>query len=196
MIIKNLAICIVLQFSNQTFANDTLKIHSIHKESFSCTEHWDGQFKYVGDALGTDCVIGGWYEDEKRLFQRTYSDKGFRNEDWFGFKKEVLAPCDCTVSKTHINSVTNEPGVMTPGRASSITFRTRDGNFILLAHVRGIMVKEGDAVERGDPVAKVGNNGYSRNPHIHVGAWNAEGLPMQLQFDQSSLALSDREKGL
>lgn len=32
---------------------DTLKIHAIHKETFACTEHWDGQFAYAGDALGT-----------------------------------------------------------------------------------------------------------------------------------------------
>lgn len=178
------------------FASDTIEIHAIHKESFSCTEHWEGQFKYIGDALGTDCVVGGWYEDEKRLFRRTYANDGFKNEDWFGFNKDVLAPCDCTVSKIHINTVTNEPGIMTPGRASSISFKTKEGNSILLAHVRDIIVEEGVTVKRGAPVAKVGNNGYSRNPHIHIGAWDAEGIPMQIQFDQSTLALSDRERGL
>lgn len=172
---------------------DTVKIHAIHKETFACTEHWDGQFAYAGDALGTDCVIGGWYEDDTRLFQRSYINKGFENEEWFGFKKDVLAPCDCTVDSIYINPITNKPGVMTPGRASSITFKTKEGQFVLLAHVRDIAVKVGQEIKRGTVVAKVGNNGYSRNPHIHIGAWDINGKPMQIQFDQSTLALIDRQ---
>ena len=82
---------------------------------------------------------------------------------------------------------------MTPGRASSITFKTTEGHSVLLAHLQGVSVKEGDTVKRGVVVAKVGNNGYSRNPHIHIGAWDDEGTPLQIRFDQSTLALSDRE---
>ena len=177
-----------------SFANsaDSIKIHAIHKENFSCTEHWEGQFKYVGDALGTDCVISGWYQDDKRLFQRTYINDGFNNEDWFGFDKAVLSPCDCTVTAIHINQKTNVPGIMQPGRASSISFQTKAGETVLLAHVRQVDVKVGDIVKRGYPAAKVGNNGYSRNPHIHIGAWDSQGTPLQIQFDQSTLSLLDR----
>ena len=178
-----------------SFANsaDSIKVHAIHKENFSCTDHWEGQFKYVGDALGTDCIISGWYQDDKRLFQRTYINDGFNNEDWFGFNKAVLSPCDCTVTAIHINKKTNVPGVMQPGRASSISFKAKDGATVLLAHVRQINVKVGDFVKRGSPVAKVGNNGYSRNPHIHIGAWDSQGTPLQIQFDQSTLSLLDRK---
>ena len=184
---------LVILFTFKSYAGTSITIHAIHKETFACTEHWDGQFKYAGDALGTDCVIGGWYEDDKRLFQRSFINNGFKNEDWFGFKKNVLAPCDCIVTKIHINPIANQPGVMTPGRASSITFKTKEGLSVLLAHVREVEVKEGETVKRGTVVAKVGNNGYSRNPHIHIGAWDEEGKPIQIQFDQSTLALIDRE---
>lgn len=193
MNIKAKLLMLVILIPFKSYAEKPIEIHAIHKETFACTEHWDGQFKYKGDALGTDCVIGGWYEDDKRLFQRTFINNGFENEDWFGFKKNVLAPCDCTVTKIHLNPITNEPGVMTPGRASSITFKTKDGLSVVLAHVREIDVKEGELVKRGAVVAKVGNNGYSRNPHIHIGAWNKEGKPIQIQFDQKTLALLDRE---
>lgn len=138
-------------------------------------------------------VIGGWYEDDTRLFQRTFTNNGFKNEDWFGFEKNVLAPCDCTVANILVNPITNQPGVMTPGRATSITFKTKGGTSVLLAHVREINVEEGEVVKRGSVVAKVGNNGYSRNPHIHIGAWDEKGNPIQIQFDQSTLALTDRE---
>lgn len=193
MNIKAKLLMLVILIPFKLHAEKSIEIHAIHKETFACTEHWDGQFKYAGDALGTDCVIGGWYEDDKRLFQRSFINSGFENEDWFGFKKNVLAPCDCTVTKIHLNPITNQPGVMTPGRASSITFKTKEGLSVLLAHVREIDVKEGETVKRGAIVAKVGNNGYSRNPHIHVGAWDKEGNPIQIQFDQSTLALLDRE---
>lgn len=193
MSIKAKLFLLVILFTFKSYAGTSIKIHAIHKETFACTEHWDGQFKYAGDALGTDCVIGGWYEDDKRLFQRSFTNSGFKNEEWFGFKKNVLAPCDCTVTKIHINPITNQPSVMTPGRASSITFKTKEGLSVLLAHVREVEVKEGETVKRGTVVAKVGNNGYSRNPHIHIGAWDKEGKPIQIQFDQSTLALIDRE---
>lgn len=189
--IKLLLLATIIPFA--TSAHEAIKIHAIHKETFSCTEHWDGQFNYAGDALGTDCVIGGWYEDDKRLFQRTYTNSGFKNEDWFGFQKDVLAPCDCIVTKIYINPITNQPGIMTPGRASSITFKTKNGSSVLLAHVRDVTVKEGETVRQGTIVAKVGNNGYSRNPHIHIGAWDEQNTPMQIRFDQSTLALLDRE---
>lgn len=181
-----------VSMSQKVNANETIKIHAIHQESFSCAEHWDGQFKFKGDALGTDCVITGWYQDEQRLFQRTYTNKGLSNEDWYGFNKEVLAPCDCVVERIHVNSVTNQPGIMTPGRASSITFKTADNKHVLLAHVREIVVSEGQQVKPGEPVAKVGNNGYSRNPHIHIGAWDEQDNPLQIRFDQKSLALKFR----
>ncbi|MBQ4829996.1 M23 family metallopeptidase [Alteromonas sp. CI.11.F.A3] len=193
MNIKAKLLMLVILIPFKLHAKKPIEIHAIHKETFACTEHWDGQFKYAGDALGTDCVIGGWYEDDKRLFQRSFINSGFENEDWFGFKKNVLAPCDCTVTKIHLNPITNQPGVMTPGRASSITFKTKDGLSVILAHIREIDVKEGEIVKRGTVVAKVGNNGYSRNPHIHIGAWDKEGKPIQIQFDQSTLALLDRE---
>ena len=182
---------LVLQSSK---TNDTFMIHAIHKEAFACIEHWEGQFESVGDALGTDCVIKGWYQDEHRLFLRPYKNNGFENEDWFGFNKEVLAPCDCTVEKIHINSKTNQPGIMNPSQASSITFKTTDDSYVVLAHVREILVQEGQRIKRGQVVAKVGNNGYSRNPHIHVGAWDKEFKPLQIRFDQTTIGLLTKEE--
>ncbi|RCW42433.1 M23 family metallopeptidase [Paenibacillus prosopidis] len=49
-----------------------------------------------------------------------------------------------------------------------------------------LSVKEGDNVKAGDIVAKVGNNGYSRHPHIHVGAWKGN-IPLQIRFDLKSM---------
>ena len=43
-------------------------------------------------------------------------------------------------------------------------------------------VKVGDTVKAGDIVAKVGNNGTSFMPHIHIGAWKDK-EPLQISFD-------------
>ncbi len=176
-----------------TSAQD-IKIHAPHAVSFSCTEHWDGQFKWVGDALGTDCIIQDWYKDETRMFMRPFKNQGFENEDWFGFNKNVLAPCDCEITAVHENETTNKPGIMNPGRASSITFTNAEGVNILIAHVRDIQVVVGDQVKAGQVVAKVGNNGYSRNPHVHIAAWDKKEKPLQIQFNQKTIGLNSRVK--
>ena len=172
---------------------DVVKIHAPHHQMFSCIEHWDGQFSHVGDALGTDCVIQGWYQHNDRMFLRTYDKRGLRNIDWYGYGKPVLAPCDCTIEAIHINQYTNRPGIMQPGKASSITFKKADGVRILYAHLDAIQVKPGDEVKAGQQVAKVGNNGFSRNPHLHIAAWRGE-TPLQIRFDQSTLQLHNRQQ--
>lgn len=195
MKLKCIFVCLLLiGFCSQSIGSGTIKIHSPHKESFSCTEHWDGQFKSLGDALGTDCVIQELVKVEGKVFQRAFMNQGFENTDWFGFGKEVLAPCDCVVEAIYINDVTNKPGIMTPGRASSITFRKKGNTRVLLAHVREIHVKKGQEVKAGEAVAKVGNNGYSRSPHIHIAAWSVDEMPLQIQFDQKTLGIKARQE--
>ena len=76
---------------------------------------------------------------------------------------------------------------MIPGRATSVTFRRTDGTHVVYAHLREIKVSEGQIVEAGEPVGKVGNNGYSRHPHVHIGAWKGE-EPLQIRFDQYKMA--------
>ena len=66
--------------------------------------------------------------------------------------------------------------------ASSIVFLHPDGLRVLYGHVADIQVSTGDTVTEGDFVSRVGNNGYSRQPHIHVGAWKNK-TPLQIQFN-------------
>lgn len=56
-----------------------------------------------------------------------------------------------------------------------------------VARVANIRVKAGDQVTAGQPMAKVGNNGMSRHPHIHIGAWKGEEA-MQIRFDLAAMA--------
>ena len=50
------------------------------------------------------------------------------------------------------------------------------------ARVVRVWRNEGDTVRAGQFVARVGNNGYGRSPHIHVGAWKGQ-TPYQIRWD-------------
>ena len=184
---------LLLPVESQATDSGVVKIHAPHDELFSCIEHWDGKFLHVGDALGTDCVIQQWHKDKDRMFLRPFRNRGYLNIHWFGYGKPVLSPCDCTVEAIHVNPKTNRPGIMKPGKASTITFKTADQTRILYAHVDDIVVKPGDVVKAGQAVAKVGNNGFSRNPHLHIAAWRGE-TPLQIRFDQKTLQLKSRRQ--
>ena len=165
---------------------DAVLIHPPYAESYSCMEHWQGQLPYLGDSLGSDCTIGRLVEKDGRLWVRTYQNSGLENEDWYGYGAAVLAPCDCTIEKIRVNPVENPPGTLGRPPASSISFQTSDGTIILIAHVKDIRVSEGEIVRAGDIVAAVGNNGYSRQPHLHIGAWRGE-TALQIRFDQTRM---------
>ena len=65
---------------------------------------------------------------------------------------------------------------------------------VVYAHVRDVVVSIGDPVKAGDVVAKVGNNGYSRHPHIHIGAWKGD-TPLQIRFDLNVMGRQLKELG-
>lgn len=73
-----------------------------------------------------------------------------------------------------------------------IIFIKNDGIKICYAHVTDINVKVGDEVKAGDIVAKVSNNGTSRIPHIHIGAWYGK-EPLQIRFDLKAMGKLMRE---
>lgn len=155
---------------------------------FACSEHFQGQFKHLGDALGTDCVAQRLVEEDGRTWSRAYAGDGHANEDWYGWHMELLSPCTCAVVALHANEVQNQPGVMGKGRAASITLKDGNGVHFTLAHVRDVVVTLGQQVTAGQPLAKIGNNGYSRSPHVHVAAWKGE-QPLQIRWDQSKMRL-------
>lgn len=158
-------------------------IHPIFNVHYSCSEHWEGQLPHPGDALGSDCIVyGGLPADGKSGFVRAFKTDGMTNEDWYGWGEPVLAPFDSTVAKININPVVNKPGELGKPPASFVAFKHADGTMVLVAHVADVTVKEGDSVKAGQPFAKVGNNGYGRAPHIHIGAWRGK-TPLQIRFD-------------
>lgn len=173
-------------------------IHPIVAVDVSCHEHLVDPSAPVilGDAAGTDCTVVRYdRKRERRDPPRFYANDGKKNEDWIGWREPLLAPFDAVVETVRVNPVTNEPG--TPGKppASAIVFRRADGTKVVYAHVQEVVVKEGDTVEVGQPVAKVGNDGFSYMPHTHIGAWRGN-EPLQIRFDlkaAGALAMARRK---
>jgi murein DD-endopeptidase MepM/ murein hydrolase activator NlpD len=145
-------------------------------------EHWAGNLQSMGDALGSDCHIQKLVSVRGRTFMKSYNGTGRKNEDWYGWGKEVLSPCNCSVVEIRTNPVSNKPGILGKPPAASIRLRTDDGTMFVLAHIANARVTVGEIVRAGQVIASVGNNGYARMPHIHIGAWK-DNVPLQVRFD-------------
>lgn len=153
---------------------------------YSCTEHGAGQLPHIGDNLGTDCIVQRLVETDGRTWLRAYAGDGSRNEDWYGWNQEVLSPCECLVVKVQENREVNMPGVLGRPPAAYVVLKREDGVHFMIGHVQSIAVREKDRLRYGQPFARVGNNGYSRHPHIHIGAWKDE-TALQIRFDQTQM---------
>lgn len=160
--------------------------HPIFKQPYTCTEHWLGNLKAPGDALGTDCVIQEMVEVKGRVWMRAHKGNGSRNTDWYGWGKEVLSPCSCEVVNVRDNPAANQPGKLGKPPAAFVELKRDDGVHFVLAHVTRMAVRPGDKVESGQLIAYVGNNGFSRHPHIHMGAWRDK-EPLQIRFDLAAM---------
>ncbi len=165
---------------------ESILLDPIFDRYYSCAEHQLGQFNELGDALGTDCFIMKLHEVDGRKWLRSYQSNGHQNEDWFGWKQNVLAPIDGTVDYIHVNEKINQPGILGSGLAYYLIIQGEDGLSVMLAHVMDVKVKKGQKVTRGQVIALVGNNGQSWHPHIHVGGWRKK-IPLQIRFNQAKI---------
>lgn len=171
---------------------DSVLAHPPFAGYYLCGEHYQGQLPYPGDDLGTDCMAAELVTVEDRTWARVHRGDGRRNEDWFSFGATLHAPCDCEVEKIHINPQLNQPGELGKPPASFIILRHDDGTRFMLAHVAEPRVEVGRRVGYGEAIAVVGNNGYGRSPHVHVGAWNGSSA-LQIRWDQSRMSDAKRE---
>lgn len=161
---------------------ETVTLYPLHAQTFFCGEHPEGIAKTLGDALGADCLVVKLVNENGKAWPRFYENDGKRNEDWFGWQENILAPFDGIVEKINLRSDVNEPGVKNQGPAGYISFLRDDGMHVIFGHIASASVKEGDRIIAGQIVAKVGNNGIAVSPHTHVGAWK-DGRPYQIRFD-------------
>ena len=186
--------------------SDTIEAVTIHPPvaaRFQCSEHPLGAEDHVPDALAADCVVVRRDGGPNGNLASLYTGDGTRNEDWHSWREPLLAPFDGVVLGFQINPESTPPGVRGSGRSSAILFQQLvDGELtdvhVAYVHVREVTVSQGDTVRAGDPVARIGNNGSSFHPHVHVGAFRGDmmsedAVPLQVRMD---LAAMGRMRGV
>jgi hypothetical protein len=108
---------------------------------------------------------------------KTHQGEGSRNEDYYAFGREILAPGDGVVTDVIDGVRDNVPGSMNPLSAlgNAVFIQHGKHEVSVLAHFKrgSIKVKAGDVVKKGRVLGLCGNSGNSSQPHIHYHLQNA-----------------------
>ena len=108
---------------------------------------------------------------------RTHTADGTRNEDYYAFGREILAPADGVVTEVIDGVRDNVPGSMNPLSAlgNAVFLQHREHEVSVFAHfIQGsTKVKLGDKVKRGQLLGLCGNSGNSSEPHLHYHLQNS-----------------------
>jgi len=122
---------------------------------------------------------------------QTHRGDGARCEDYLCYGLPVLAPADGKVVAV-LDGMADQPiGAMggTPAGGNQIVIEVQDRGqpqYLFLCHLQrgSLLVKEGDTMTQGQPLAKVGNSGNTSEPHLHIHLQStsaddvAEGIPL------------------
>ncbi len=124
-------------------------------------------------------------------------------EDYYIFNDTVYSPCNGLIETMHDNNPDNIPPNRERGPTNTNMLVIDAGAyFVFMGHLKykGVFVNEGDRVTVGQPIALVGNSGFSIEPHLHIQAhakpetgngWY-KGEPLLIQFDGRSYLLFER----
>lgn len=175
---------------------EQVQLGPVFAERYACVEH-ALELAYAGDALGVDCQIVSSVEIGRDGFFRLYRSDGKANADWYGWHANVLAPFDGTVIYAFERPDQNTPGVLGSGPAGTLRIQNAAGVVVNYGHVTEITVEVGQYVKSGEAIAKVGNNGSSRAPHIHIGAYRKDdAVPLQIRWNLPAIAKARAQAGV
>lgn len=116
----------------------------------------------------------------------------------------IFAPCDGKIVKTQDGLDNAPPGVKVKiNPAGNHIVLEYQNNLIVFAHIlkNSILVSNGDIVNKGQPIARVGNSGHTTEPHLHIHAISGtdtskilKGNGIPIYFDGKFLTRNDRIK--
>ncbi len=112
-----------------------------------------------------------------------------QNEKYAVFHETVYSPCDGQVSDIEDKWPNEIPwSGKAPYNVGNHILITNKDFGVLMGHLQkgSIVVKEGDMVQKGQPIAQTGNSGWTSQPHLHIQAmhkstgsfWGWEGIPI------------------
>lgn len=102
---------------------------------------------------------------------QSYQNSPIRNEDFYAFDEDIIAPADGKVVKVVDGIIDNVPGEMDERNAAGnyVVIEHSNNEFSMIAHFKknSILVKSGATVTEGQLIGKCGNSGNSSEAHIH-----------------------------
>jgi len=102
---------------------------------------------------------------------KTHKADGKKNEDYYAFGKEIIAPCDAEVVLVVDGVKDNIPGEMNTFHTggNTIVLKTVNDEYLYFCHFKhqSIAVKEGQHVKQGQLMGLCGNSGNSSEAHLH-----------------------------
>ncbi len=153
------------------------------------THHFLSQFTYNGVTRVPERFAQDWLLFNTTMGDFAYGD-GKKNEEWYGYGKEIIAVADGTVAKVR-DGIPDNPVVGVMGSDLSGNYLVLDiGNSTYADYLHFIpgsfKVKEGERVHAGDTLGLLGNSGGSLAPHLHFQVTNGpeifdEGVPYVLR---------------
>lgn len=146
----------------------------------------------VGSALALDIVrLNAFGNRAKGIAPRALGDYEI-------FGDTVYSPCAGSVLAAQGSRPDHPPGESDAGQVNGNHVVLKCGDVeILLAHMRhgSVVVSAGQAVALGQAVGKVGDSGYSMEPHLHIGA-KRDGKEVGLVFDNRQLSVNSTVVGI
>ena len=149
--------------------------------------------------LGVQALTGRYAYDFDLIDEQgaLYRGDGMANEDWFGFGVPILAPADGTVVAIEAALADNDVGAPSFDFATAARHDLRriNGNYVVLDHFTGeysllchlmqnsVIVRPGQYVHQGQPIARMGNSGATTHIHLHYeladgyDMYHSEGVP-------------------
>lgn len=130
---------------------------------------------------GANSLVNYHYEDDRQRYafdflimkdNKTFDGDPTKNESYYAFSENYVAPADGKVVKVVNDIEDNEPvGEMNEERplGNHVIIDHGHDEYSYLAHFKyeSITVNEGDEIKQGDVLGLVGNSGHSSEPHIH-----------------------------
>lgn len=92
-------------------------------------------------------------------------------KDYAIYGDTVYSPCDGLVIDIENSNPDNKPGIIKrgPKNTNFVMIEAEQYNVLLAHFIPGsIMVREGQRIRTGDPLALAGNSGFSLEPHLHI----------------------------
>lgn len=132
---------------------------------WTVSQGYDGLYTHIGEwGKAVDFVV----VDER---MRTNDLLSHHSENFYCYRKPIIAPADGLVVDIVDNIDDNDPGKVNTAQnwGNIIIIKHLDNLFTQVSHLHkgSFKVKKGDYIKQGDIVAACGNSGRSPQPHLH-----------------------------